>query len=154
MVERRKQGLWYRLVNFYGPQWNKPIYIALQFCYTIVVMLPCYVMYYRYTTFMESSIVWSIVIAIAWKLTFLPFLYSWQLLAGMELSTTLIFSVNVITYSSRSWISKNYLYGTKYIIELYTLRLCIEYLVIFTMYFSFIIVFVKMNIRVWPSIYL
>ncbi|XP_065906084.1 uncharacterized protein [Dysidea avara] len=50
MVERRKQGLWYRLVNSCGPQWNKPMYIVLQFCYTILVMLPCYVMYYSLET--------------------------------------------------------------------------------------------------------
>lgn len=47
LVERRKQGLWYRLMNILGPDWNKPMFILLQFCYTILVMLPCYLFYYR-----------------------------------------------------------------------------------------------------------
>ena len=47
-MERRKQGLWYRLMDILGPDWNKPIFILLQFCYTILVMLPCYLFYYRY----------------------------------------------------------------------------------------------------------
>lgn len=46
LVERRKQGLWYRLMNILGPDWNKPMFILLQFCYTILVMLPCYLFYY------------------------------------------------------------------------------------------------------------
>ena len=47
LVERRKQGLWYRLMNIFGPAWNKAMFILLQFCYTIAVILPCYLFYYR-----------------------------------------------------------------------------------------------------------
>ena len=47
LVERRKKGMWYRLMNIFGSKWSKAMFILLQLCYTILVMLPCYLFYYR-----------------------------------------------------------------------------------------------------------
>ena len=45
-------------MNILGSDWNKPMFILLQFCYTILVILPCYLFYYRLVLHKYSAILY------------------------------------------------------------------------------------------------